>query len=447
MLVQSLSEKQKLVYSVLKALIKSEMKLRGIELFASYHLKTCLFWFLEKKGIKSWGEQSLDKNILELLDFFIAFYGRGSLPNYFISQNNMLDHHSSENVLAACHALREIRDTVTHSLCRYIETNQSLPVLFDTSLTQQMKENSEKFFQNCKYNFLVMALAYVLKKDKNRNLSNKLCVEACSLVNKAHVLHQAASEESHNNLHSALVRASEGSHNAQNLTANTLLSVLEEYLATDQLKVTESSAVALAVFNVFLALHPTHLDPGFETYPSGLQGYLCNPAFKDTLFWAGRVHESYSDVIYNFVVEKWKNGPQFYTNDEEAKRFMKLLMIVLGKPTKQATAVTGALVRRGIEGERFIMMRMLADYLLHMHLESSYIAFQAAAYLMANSVLSEIYLQVKWSTYPPSKHRAIELILSKPELQAELSEEEFARLAQMHAGLDTTSNSVMGSGS
>jgi len=66
---------------------------------------------------------------------------------------------------------------------------------------------------------------------------------------------------------------------------------------------------------------------------------------------------------------------------------------------------------------------------------------------MANSVLSEIYLQVKWSTYPPSKHRAIELILSKPELQAELSEEEFARLAQMPAELDTTSNSVMGSGS
>jgi len=339
----------------------------------------------------------------------------------------MIDHHSSEDIPAAYHALREIRDTVTHSMCRYIETNQTLPVLLDTSLTQQLKENSEKFFQNCKYNFFVMALAYVLKKDKNRNLSNKLCVVACSLVNKAHVLHQAVrSEESPANLHSALVGASEGSHTAENVTANTVLSVLEEYLLADQMKVTESSAVALAVFNVFLALHPTHLDPGFEKNPCGPQRYLCNPAFKDTLVWAGRVHESYSDVIYNFVVEKWKNGPQFYTNDEEAKRFMKLLMIILGKPTKQATAVTGALVKRGIEGERFVMMRMLAEYLLHVHLESSYIAFQAAAYLMASSVLSEIYLQVKWSTYPPSKLRAIELILSKPELQDELSEEEFA---------------------
>lgn len=55
MLARSLSEKQKVTYSVLKTLIKSEMKARGIDVFASYHLKTCLFWFLEKKGIESWG--------------------------------------------------------------------------------------------------------------------------------------------------------------------------------------------------------------------------------------------------------------------------------------------------------------------------------------------------------------------------------------------------------
>ena len=41
---------------------------------------------------------------------------------------------------------------------------------------------------------------------------------------------------------------------------------------------------------------------------------------------------------------------------------MKLLMIILGKPTKQASAVTGSLVKRGIEGQRFLMIRVLADY-------------------------------------------------------------------------------------
>ena len=438
MLARFLSDKQKLAYSVLKTLIKSEMKERGIDVFASYHLKTCLFWFLEKKGIESWGEHSLGENIFELLDFFIAFYSKGSLPNFFIPRNNMIDHRSPEDVLNACHALREIRDTITQSLCRYIETNQSLPVLFDTSLAQLLKENSAKFAQNCKYNFIVMALAYILKNDKSRTSSNKFCEEAGSLLNKARLLHQAAqSEDTLINLHSLLAEVSESSHAKATLTANLLLSLLEEYLALDDLKVTESSAVALAVFNVFLTLHPTHLDPGFEKNSLELQTYLCNPAFKETLFWAARMHEAYSDVIYDFVVKKWKNGPQFHTDDDEAKKFMKLLMVILGKPTKQASAVTGSLVKRGVEGQRFLMIRMLAGYLLQVHLESSYVAFQAAAYLMDKSVLSEIYLQVKWSTYPPSKIHAIELILSKPELQAELSEDEFARLVQMqHEGLN-----------
>ena len=433
MLARTLSERQKLAYSLLKTLIKSEMKVRGIDVFASYHLKTCLFWFIERKGIESWGEHTLGENIFELLDFFISFYSKGSLPNFFISQNNMIDHRSPKDLVNACQALREIRDTVTQSLCRYIETNQSLPVLFDAPLAQLLKENSAKFAQNCKYNFIVMAIACILKNGKSRTLSSKLCVEAGSLVNKARLLHQAAqSEDALANLHSVLAEASEVSHAEETLTANLLLSLLEEYLAVDHLKVTESSAVALAVFNVFLTLHPSHLDPGFEKNSLELQTHLCNPSFKETLFWAARMHEAYSDAIYEFVVKKWNNGPQFHTDDDEAKKFMKLLMVILGKPTKQASAVTGSLVKRGVEGQRFLMMRMLADYLLHVHLESSYIAFQAAAYLMDKSVLSEIYLQVKWSTYPPSRIHAIELILSKPELQAELPEDEFARLVQMH---------------
>ena len=110
---------------------------------------------------------------------------------------------------------------------------------------------------------------------------------------------------------------------------------------------------------------------------------------------------------------------------------MKLLMVVLGKPTKQASAVTGSVVKRTIESQRFIMMRLLADYLLHVHIESAYIAFQAVAYLMNKSVLSEIYVFINWSAFNQSRLRVIELVLSKRELQSELSEEEFAKLVQM----------------
>ena len=39
---------------------------------------------------------------------------------------------------------------------------------------------------------------------------------------------------------------------------------------------------------------------------------------------------------------------------------------------------------------------------------------------------------IKWSACSQSKARAIELVLSKHELQAELSEEEFGKLVEVH---------------
>ena len=123
------------------------------------------------------GQEQLSQNeynIFNLLDFLIAFYARDCLPNYFISKNNMIDHRSSKEIQATCHALRDIRDNVTQYLCLYIQTNQSLPVFFDTPLTvftQTVPDNFGKILQNCKYNFLVMALAYVLKKERRLHVS------------------------------------------------------------------------------------------------------------------------------------------------------------------------------------------------------------------------------------------------------------------------------------
>ena len=51
---------------------------------------------------------------------------------------------------------------------------------------------------------------------------------------------------------------------------------------------------------------------------------------------------------------------------------------------------------------------------------------------MGCSVLSEIYNVIKWSVCSQSKAHAIELVLSKHELQEELSEEEFGKLVEVH---------------
>ena len=113
------------------------MKLHGLDVFTLYHLKTSLFWFLEEKGIEFWGKNSLAKNIFNLLNFLIAFYARDCLPNYFISKNNMIDHRSSKEIRATCHALRKIRGNVTQYLCRYIQ----IPFCFILHLPFLLKES------------------------------------------------------------------------------------------------------------------------------------------------------------------------------------------------------------------------------------------------------------------------------------------------------------------
>ncbi|XP_031555646.1 uncharacterized protein LOC116292467 [Actinia tenebrosa] len=427
-LVQSMTDNQKLAYSILKAIIKNEMKQRKLDVFVSYHLKTTLFWFLEKSDLKMLENQSLKVNIIELLDSLIAFYNDGFLPNYFIRKNNMIAHRSSEEIFSVCAVLRDIKSDFTMSLCRYIEANQSIPVFFDVPLSQLLKDDSKKFLQVCKYNFLVMALAYILMRLRKGSAVNESAVEevVCKLVHKA-------SQES--NLQN--FTSKESSLPNEVPTTTSILGMIEKSLDRDNMKVTENSAVILAVFNLFLTFHPNSMDKiGFPANSLEFQKDLTNPAYMECLLWAGRLHEKHCDVIYDFVVKKWlMNGPNFHTEDVQAKKLMKLLMVILGKPTKQACAVTGSLLRRKIEGERFILLRVLAEYLLHIHLESSYIAFQACGYLMDRPVISEIYGFVNWGSRPTKLH-AVELILSKDELKAQLSEKEFHKLVQTQHDLN-----------
>ena len=138
----------------------------------------------------------------------------------------MIDHSSSEKILKVCHALREVRAAVTQSLCRYIETNQALPVSFDTSLTQQLKQNPEKFVQNCKCNFLAIALAYILKGIK---MEKNHQGEADCLVKKARLLHEAKLEGGTQKYAELLAALSEVLDVAERSTSNIVLSQLENY--------------------------------------------------------------------------------------------------------------------------------------------------------------------------------------------------------------------------
>ena len=115
------------------------------------------------------------------------------------------------------------------------------------------------------------------------------------LLNKAQLLHQASiSKESRDKLHLTLAEASVIPQTEESPTPSLILSLLEEYLYADQLKVTESSAVALAVFNVFLTLHPRNTigDNVVEMNSLEHQNYLTNLCLKECLFWVGRLHKT-----------------------------------------------------------------------------------------------------------------------------------------------------------
>ena len=114
------------------------------------------------------------------------------------------------------------------------------------------------------------------------------------LLNKAQLLHQASiSKESRDKLHLTLAEASVIPQTEESPTPSLILSLLEEYLSADQLKNTESSAVALAVFNVFLTLHPnTTGDNVVEMNSLEHQNYLTNLCLKECLFWVGRLHKT-----------------------------------------------------------------------------------------------------------------------------------------------------------
>ena len=87
-LAKSLTIHQKKVYIILKLLHK--VFLSHPSILATYHLKTVLFWTIEKTLPSMWCEDRLAYCLLALLDQLHAFLKQGSIPNYFIPEYNVI---------------------------------------------------------------------------------------------------------------------------------------------------------------------------------------------------------------------------------------------------------------------------------------------------------------------------------------------------------------------
>ncbi|XP_062570098.1 uncharacterized protein LOC134232168 [Saccostrea cucullata] len=88
--VDCLSHCQFLCFILLKMFLKEVLKKETKELpLCSYHMKTVLFWVIQKNIIPEWYPQNLLECFQICFETFINYIYHGVCPNFFIPENNM----------------------------------------------------------------------------------------------------------------------------------------------------------------------------------------------------------------------------------------------------------------------------------------------------------------------------------------------------------------------
>ena len=105
-------------------------------------------------------QQWTAENIMyKLLKCLINFYSDNCLPNYFVRDNNMIDHGDQTEIKQYVSPLRDIKANILQVMVSHIDTHHKLLVEFDKTLPEYFNfDNNEKISQLIKYNLLLMHL-------------------------------------------------------------------------------------------------------------------------------------------------------------------------------------------------------------------------------------------------------------------------------------------------
>ena len=415
-LIKNLPENVKLGYAVVKAIVKYDLKRLHLTGFASYHLKTSLLWFVEKFGLQKIQKWTVEKIMQTLLESLIEFYSKSCFPNYFVRGNNMIDHRDQTEIKQYVAALADTKGNLLRVMINYIDTHHKLLVDFDKTLTEYFNfDNNEMICRLIKYNFLLICLYQRLRAvaDPSYIPLDK------QFLQKVRYLHKIVNEI--NTYKMPLLSKSN-----EELSVYGILELLSEYLETDKLSITEKSGIVLSIFNIVLVSHPVLDEKSCKEERSiEFDEYTATCAiFIDVLRWASLKHQLYADVIYEFVVKKWINGPKLVSGDEKSIPFMKLLMVVFGKPTKQSKTFNGSLVKLEKDRRMFMDYRYFVSFLLFYDIDLAYILYQGVAWLMNKTTLDEIWLTLQYGVSTFKKIKAIKLIMSHEELKNALTDKQ-----------------------
>src|SRR6218665_542358 len=113
-LIESWTREQKDIYYLLRFIKQNVIKTLGSSsqtALCTYHFKTLMLWQCEKRPNEFWMRDNISTAIVTILCEMIVWLIDKNCPNYFIPENNMLDH------LPVDHCFSKEIDALSDSLC------------------------------------------------------------------------------------------------------------------------------------------------------------------------------------------------------------------------------------------------------------------------------------------------------------------------------------------
>ena len=118
-LAHSLHDNHRRIYLFVKLL--QNLHLKEPKALATYHLKTTLYWMVEQEKPEIWHLCNTALALTRFLDRLISSLTSHNIPNYFVPENNMIDHIPLINIKAILNKLRDIRKAPMRYIMAFFE--------------------------------------------------------------------------------------------------------------------------------------------------------------------------------------------------------------------------------------------------------------------------------------------------------------------------------------
>ena len=395
-LVISLSRKQKQVYSILKCIIKES---NSSHVVSSYHLKTCLLWLCENMEQKLWELNPVTLLVAKLLSLLLKFYVEQHLPNYFVKQNNMIDHVDPDTVKSAATELEHISTNLLSHMAQFVDQRMSVPVEFGSFQSCLLRKF--KLDRCFKYNYFAIAI-YIFF---HQCCSVEVPLSSKQYISDALDLHKSKDE-----------KISTETNPSYTEIMDLLHKCLQDDSQEGDLTEEEISSIILGVFKVITF---TFMHRDFTQHSEALH---CLQVLAN-------LNETYNGgFIENYNKRRQPNQTHIDIKSKEppeAENFKKLIMVVMIQVFIEETNKLRAFVRGktkadGDEGDMSSLhLANLGRELLRCSKEEAFFVLKVTAFVRGIDLSRYICIVKDGVDDKQSSINILELMLERQELKLE----------------------------